>query len=81
MCKELHCPSDLGIDEWLREADWSKCLCCLVLTHKDGATQKFIILKGQQHNWKHKPGGYPAAQLAFRCSRQSKEHAQRTNTE
>lgn len=41
-----HCPSNLGIDEWLREADWSKCLCCLVLTHRDGATQKAII---QQH--------------------------------
>ncbi len=65
----LHCPSNLGIDEWLREANWSK---CLVLTYKEGATQKFIILKGQQHNWKHKVGRYPAAHLAFHCRWQSK---------
>lgn len=65
--KEPHSPSILCINEWPREADWSKCLCCFVPMHKDGAAQIFIILKRQQHNCAHIAVGYPAAQLEFHC--------------
>lgn len=55
-------------------------LTVLQFLHKAGTEQKSIILKGQQHSWKHKAGGYPAAQLVFHCRWQSKEHAQQTNS-